>query len=155
MFHPDVLRAPPDGGWQNPWLLDHGFASPGLSQALHPSLKTLMLEHNWNQNAQRLACNPLFVPIYPELRCAPYHFNHGLASSPATLFYDLSTSTLPNTAVQAGDRTLIEQTGYGLWSRDTYFGETGYLNAGAIERVDLSHHVLTTEGILGRDVLSR
>ena len=45
-FDPDVMRNPADGGWQNPWTIDHGFQTPGLDQALYPSLKTQMIEHH-------------------------------------------------------------------------------------------------------------
>ena len=43
----------------------------------------------------------------------------------------------------------------GLWSRDTPFGETGYGGEYSIDGSVVSHHILTTDGIKGRDILSR
>jgi hypothetical protein len=152
MFHPDVMRAEPDGGWQDPWSFDLGFQSPGLYQAAYPDLKTFVIEHHWNQNRPIDFCNPTFNPgTYGSACCEPYYFNHGLASAPASLFYDLSTRLLPNREVLAADTKLMKQTGYGLWSRDTPFGADGYLSEHAYDDIQLSHHILTTDGILGRD----
>ena len=41
----------------------------------------------------------------------------------------------------------------GLWSRDTPFGANGYFIDLGFDGVPLSHHILTTDGILGRDTL--
>jgi hypothetical protein len=49
MFDPDVMRSELDGGWQNPWAIDHGHTSPPLTSALYPDLKTHVLEHHWLQ----------------------------------------------------------------------------------------------------------
>ena len=152
MFSPDVMRAEPDGGWQSPWTLLDGFQSPALSHALYPNLKTLMLEHHWNQDAPPDPCNPM-MEGYWYGDCEPYYFNHALASAPATLFYDMSVRLLPNAEVLAADEQLIGQTGYGLWSRDTELGEDGYFSQFAYDDLQLSHHILTTDGILGRDTL--
>ncbi|MHC4991727.1 MAG: prepilin-type N-terminal cleavage/methylation domain-containing protein [Planctomycetota bacterium] len=148
MFHPDVWRSNAAGGWQAPWGLDHGYESPGLFQATYPDLKTHMLEHSWLQNSPG-DCNPAF------LGCEPYYFNHALASAPVTLFYDGSVRLLPNTEVQAADLQILDQTDGvdGLWHRGTSFGDDGYLNGDGYDSVELSHHVLTTDGILGRDTL--
>jgi hypothetical protein len=152
MFHPDVMRHPLDGGWQSPWLLDHGFQSPGLYQATYPDLKTQFIEHHWIQNALPDPCNPAFSGgVYGP--CEPYYFNMAVASEPATLFYDMSARLLPNTEVIAADDLLIQQTGYGLWSRDTPLGNDGYLGQFGYDLFDLSHHILTTDGIHGRDTL--
>ncbi len=152
MFHPDVMRAEADGGWQNPWKIDDGFKSPGLFQAQYPNLKTQMIEHHWNQGAPPDPCNPAFEEGTYD-GCEPYYFNHALVSEPATLFYDMSVRLLPNAEVLAADEQLIAQTGYGLWSRDTPFGEDGYFSQYGYDGLQLSHHVLTTDGILGRDTL--
>jgi hypothetical protein len=152
MFDPAVMRHPDDGGWQHPWLLDDGFRSPGLDQARYASLKTLMLEHHWNQDAPAEPCNPGFSPGTYD-GCEPWYFNHGRASAPASLFYDLSVRLLPNAEVEEADLRLIGQTGHGLWSRDTVFGNDGYFNEYGYDDLQLSHHVLTTDGILGRDTL--
>jgi len=153
LYHPNVMRSPADGGWQFPWSIDEAFETPGLFQARHPSLKTFMLEHNWIQNAPKDVCNPNFAEsVYDD--CEPYYFNHSIDSAPATLFYDLSVRLLPNTEALAADQQVQKQTGAGLWSRDTAFGNDGYLIELGFDGSDLSHHVLTTEGILGRDTIA-
>ena len=151
MFSPEVMRAPSAGGWQNPWSLANGFESPPLDGAAFPDLKTHMIEHNWAQNPPA-DCNPAFPDGTP---CRPYLFNHGIDSAPATLFYDGHTRLLPNTEVFAADQQILEQTGGvdGLWSRDTPFGTSGYFIDVGYDGVPLSHHILTTDGILGRDTL--
>jgi hypothetical protein len=45
--------------------------------------------------------------------------------------------------------------GVGLWSRDTPFGENGYLIADGYDFAATSFHILTTDGVLGRDTLGR
>jgi len=153
MFSPQVMRAPSAGGWQNPWSLADGFASPSLAGAQYPDLKTHMIEHHWAQGPPA-QCNPAF-PNGCYDGCEPYYFNHGIDSAPATLFYDGHTRLLPNTEVFAADQQILEQTGGvdGLWSRDTPFGTNGYFIDFGYDGVPLSHHVLTTDGILGRDTL--
>jgi len=149
MYHPDVMRSNAGGGWQAPWQLDHGYESPGLFQATYPDLKTHMLEHSWLQNSPGL-CNPAFAS------CEPYYFNHSIDSSPVTLFYDGSVRLLPNTEVLAADQHVLDQTNGvdGLWHRGTPYGEEGYLIGDSYDFVYLSHHILTTDGILGRDTLN-
>lgn len=155
MFNPEVMAAPgeePGSGFKNPWDLDDGFRGPGLYDAKYAHLKTLMLEHHWLQNAPADPCNPAIVNgTYGG--CEPYYFNHGLASSPATLFYDGATRLLANTEAKAADELLRQDGGPGTWHRETPFGENGYLNETALDDVDLAHHVLTVDGIRGRDTL--
>ena len=98
-------------------------------------------------------CNPYFGDNGTYDDCEPYYFNHAFASAPATLFYDLSTRILPNIEVLEADKLLIEQTGYGLWNRSTPFGEDGYFGVAGYDLPSLAHHILTTDGILGRDTL--
>jgi prepilin-type N-terminal cleavage/methylation domain-containing protein len=155
MFNPLVMAHPGPGemdGWHNPWNFLAGFESPSLSQALYPDLKTQIIEHHWNQNAPEDPCNPNFSDGTYE-GCEPYYFNHSIDSEPATLFYDMSTRLLPNREVLAADEWMIEQVGYGLWSRDTPFGDDGYFIQYGFDGTPLSHHVLTTDGIRGRDTL--
>ena len=42
----------------------------------------------------------------------------------------------------------------GLWHRGTPFGDDGYYIPFGYDGVPLSHHILTTDGILGRDTLA-
>ncbi len=155
MFHPDVMRSNAAGGWQDPWSIDHGFESPGLFQALYPDLKTHMIEHNWYQNPPA-ECNRDFDPDFGTYNCEPYYFNHGIDSTPVTLFYDGHVRLLPNTEVFAADQQILKQTGAedGLWHRGTPFGEDGYYISAGFDGVPLSHHILTTDGILGRDTIA-
>ncbi len=155
MYHPDVMRSNAEGGWQNPWDLDYGFQSPGLFQAQYPDLKTHMIEHHWVQNPPA-ECNPDFDPPFGTYEgCEPYYFNHGIDSTPATLFYDGHVRLLPNTEVFDADQQILKQTGGvdGLWHRGTPFGEDGYFISYGYDGAPLSHHILTTDGILGRDTL--
>jgi hypothetical protein len=152
-FHPDVMRAPPDGGWQAPFSFDDGVTVPRFTEAVFPSLKALMIEHHWNQNAPARPCNPAFMPgTFND--CEPWYFNHGLASEPATLFYDLSVRLFPNAEAIAADAQHQASAGYGLWSRDTPFGADGYFSEFSYDGTQTSHVILTTEGIRGRDTIA-
>ena len=72
-----------------------------------------------------------------------------------TLFYDGHIRLLPNTEVLFADFQVLAQSGQvdGLWHRGTSFGAGGYFIDSGFDGVPLSHHVLTTDGILGRDTL--
>ncbi len=154
LYSPDVFRNEVDGGWQDPWDLPAGFRAPSLSQSRFPELKTHMIEHQWLQSPPT-ACNPNFTG------CTPYFFNHGYESRPCALFYDGHVDvTSTQEAIQAHNR-LRSQSGdtLGLWSRETPLGGTwfpgspgGYFMDDAYDSTSTSFHVLTTEGILGRDV---
>ena len=155
MFNPAVMAHPDPGemdGWHNPYLLPGGFESPAFYHAAYPDLKTQIIEHHWNQNAPTDPCNPNFEEGTYD-GCEPYYFNHSFYSMPAALFYDNSVRLLPNAEVLWADEHMIDQVGYGLWSRDTPFGEDGYFIEYGYDGTPLSHHVLTTDGILGRDTL--
>jgi hypothetical protein len=155
MFNPAVMAHPGPGefdGWHDPYLLPGGFESPSFHHAQHSNLKTQIIEHHWNQNAPPDPCNPN-LPGGTYDGCEPYYFNHAYLSMPAALFYDNSVRLLPNSEVLAADERMIDQVGYGLWSRDTPFGGNGYFIDVGYDGTPLSHHVLTTDGILGRDTL--
>ena len=155
MYNPQVMRSNAAGGWQDPWSLPDGLASPGFFQTKFPTLKTLMIEHHWLQDPPG-ECNPGFIPPFGDLDCNPYLFNHGIDSQPAALFYDGHVRLLPNAEVLAADQQVLKQTDGvdGLWHRGTSFGEDGYFVPFGFDDVPLSHHILTTDGILGRDTLS-
>ncbi len=150
MFHPDVMRANADGGWQAPWELDHGYQGPALHQASFAAYKSLMIEHSWVQ-LPPAECNPAFGG------CEPYYFNHGLESMPVTLFYDGSVRLLPNTEVFEADMRILKKTGGvdGLWHRETAFGDDGYFIGAGFDGAPISYHILTTNGIRGRDTIHR
>jgi hypothetical protein len=110
-----------------------------------------MLEHHWLQNTHA-ECNPNFQPGSWD-GCEPYYFNHGYESAPMTLFYDGHVEGLGVSEAQAGDNRSNNQVGYGLWSRDTPFGTDGYLISDSWDFLtETSYHILTTDGILGRDI---
>ena len=44
--------------------------------------------------------------------------------------------------------------GYGLWSRDTNWGNEGYVSDYGYDYAQTSFHILTTDGIRGRDLTS-
>ncbi|MBT8485174.1 MAG: type II secretion system GspH family protein [Phycisphaerae bacterium] len=158
MYNPAVMAHddPNDdtnNGWQDPWNLPAGFRSPAMSQARYPNLKTHMLEHHWLQNAQQ-DCNGSFEPgTYAG--CEPYYFNHAWESSPMTLFYDGHVEGLGTRKAMRADGRMRAQTGeqnWGLWSKDTPWGDNGYLIEFGYDQAATSYHILTTDGILGRDV---
>ena len=47
------------------------------------------------------------------------------------------------------------QSGHGLWSRDTPFGADGYFIDDGYDFAATSFHILTTDGIRGRDKIAR
>ncbi|MDY7109459.1 MAG: prepilin-type N-terminal cleavage/methylation domain-containing protein [Planctomycetota bacterium] len=165
MFSPNVMRHPGPNetdGWQDPYSMPAGFRSPSYSQALYPDLKTHMLEHHWIQQ-RRSECNPNFIGgTYGG--CEPYYFNHGWESVPVALFYDGHVESIGVREAIAADSRMIAQTeteDWGLWSRDTPFGGTeepapdgGYFMELSYDTLSFtSFHVLTTDGIRGRDKL--
>ena len=157
MYNPKVMARQNlngSGGWNNPWILPAGFRSPSMGQARYPGLKTHMLEHHWLQSS-RANCNPAFAPgSYGG--CEPYYFNHAMESSPMTLFYDGHVASVGvGEAMRADARQLGQSNNlYGLWSRDTSFGINGYFIDRGYDAANTSYHVLTTDGILGRDIIA-
>jgi len=158
MYAPEVMRRPDLGGWQNPWLLRAGFRTPAFSQCLYPGLKTHMLEHHWVQNKIGPDCNPGFGIDGTYGGCEPYYFNHAWESSPITLFFDGHVEAVGVRRTMRADGRMRTQSGgdemAGLWSRDTPWGEDGYFIQYWYDQAATSFHILTTEGIRGRDVLS-
>ncbi|MCP3903288.1 MAG: type II secretion system protein [Planctomycetes bacterium] len=163
LFSPDVMRHrddddPASNGWVSPWSLPAGFRAPSMSQARYANLKTHMLEHHWLQN-DRAACNPAVTEAreLPYKGCQPYFFNQSESSSPVTLFYDGHVNLVGVNDAQQADGRMQAQTGsgdWGLWSRNTPFGTDGYFIGRSYDNVNSSFHVLTTDGILGRDVIA-
>ncbi len=115
-----------------------------------------MLEHNWLQNPPT-ECNPNLIASSILSNCEPYYFNHGVESRPVTLFYDSHVAVIGTELAQRSDLQHQTQTaiGYGLWSRDTPLGaepDGGYFMSDGYDDVATSFHILTTDGILGRDI---
>ena len=159
MFNADVMRYVanmPNQGWKNPWLTQAGFKSPAMGQARYPTLKTHMIEHHWLQN-RRADCNPAFQGPTPYgYGCEPYYFNHGWESSPAALFYDGSVRQVGVREAELADGRARQQNNQiGLWHRGTPFGTNGYFIDASYDFSNTSFHVLTANGILGRDFVSQ
>ena len=155
VFRPDDPNLPADRrGFQPAWSLPAGFRSPSMAQIRYPDLKTHMLEHQWLQNVE-VGCNPAFSDFGTVLDCEPYYFNHALTSQPVTLFYDMHVALVGAHEAMLADRRHAAQFGYGLWSRDTPFGEDGYMISLGYDFATTSFHILTTEGGLGRDILGK
>jgi prepilin-type N-terminal cleavage/methylation domain-containing protein len=148
MYAPDVMSS---SGFKNPNSMPGGYRSPAVGMAVYPDLKTRMLEHTWLQNAES-SVNSNFAGGNE-----PWYFNHGYNSAPATLFFDGHVSMMGvGDAMESDARakatapgTLAEK---GLWHRGTpigtYFGDESYDFL-----VNTSYHVLTTDGIQGRDTI--
>ncbi|UCD74549.1 MAG: type II secretion system protein [Phycisphaerales bacterium] len=158
MFSPEVMANTVEhAGWQNPWTLLGGFRSPSMGHCLYPDLKTHMIEHHWLQNS-RQDCNPAFTGEWfnggTYDGCQPYFFNQGWESVPVTLFYDGHIEGLGvREAIMASSRNK-EQAGYHLW-HDQIPGwmSNGYFSELAYDWSTTSFHVLTADGIRGRDKL--
>lgn len=149
MFNHMVLANPNVGGYSNPFSINAGFRSPAMGQALYPSLKTHMLEHHWLQ-ARRAECNPGYTGGTYD-GCEPFYFNLAWESNPASLFYDGHVETVGVRKAERADGRQQAQTGVGLWSRDTPWGNDGYNSDVAYDYAQTSFHILTTNGIRGRD----
>jgi prepilin-type N-terminal cleavage/methylation domain-containing protein len=154
LYSPDVMRATTDGGFQDPYSLDAGFRAPSMSQARFPDLKSHMTEHHWLQQS-RADCNPSFESGSGAFDCEPYYFNASWESVPVTLFYDGHVEGLGVREAEAADTRVTVQSGHGLWSRDTPMGSDGYFIDTGYDFANTSFHILTTEGIRGRDTLTR
>ena len=148
LFSPRVFSN--DGNdvfWKAPWELPTGYKVPSFGQVKYPTLKTHMLEHHWLQNV-KVPCNASFFG------CEPYYFNHSFQSQPVTLFYDGSVRLMGVMEAMSSDRRNLRQTGLnGLWSRDTPFGTDGYFIPDAYDFSETSYHILTIDGVRGRDTV--
>ncbi len=158
LFDPHVFADNGDGEFFNePWEMPSGYRVPSFGQIKYPDLKTQMIEYNWLQNPS-VPCNPAFAPpqlVGADRRCEPYYFNHSFMSKPATLFYDGSVRLTSVVEMMSADRRHQRQAGYGLWSRDTPFGDDGYYISDGYDFAETSFHMLTTHGVRGRDTTGR
>jgi prepilin-type N-terminal cleavage/methylation domain-containing protein len=152
LFNPAVFSWNPRAGmyWNAPWEMPGGYRVPSLGHVRYPTLKTHMLEHSWLQN-MKVPCNDAFEG------CEPYYFNHSYSSMPVTLFFDGSVRLMGIMEAMSSDRRHAGQhpRGLGLWTRDTPFGEDGYLIADGYDFAETAFHILTAEGVRGRDTLGR
>jgi prepilin-type N-terminal cleavage/methylation domain-containing protein len=151
MWAPDVLGRNPQTNkyYTNPNTLPSGFKSPASGQATYPDLKTRMTEHNWLQQKPGSDVNYNFSGGE-----TPWFFNQGYNSSPVTLYYDGHVQIMSIAECMESDSRANAQSGVGLWSRDTPLGANGYYQAQSYDfLVDSSCHILTLDGIQGRDTI--
>jgi hypothetical protein len=147
MYDPAVLSLNVIWYFTDPDSFDDGYRSPAVTEALYPSQKTRMIEHHWLQQPE-LPCNPAFAG-----GCEPYWFNAGQRSKPVTLFYDGTVRILSVREATRSEARTVAQSGQLLWSRDTPFGVDGYGSDLAWDWTSTSYHILTIEGIRGRDTV--
>jgi hypothetical protein len=114
-----------------------------------------MIEHSWLQN-RKSSCSPYFEASDDprRLSCEAWYFNHGWESSPVTLFYDGHVELIGVRDAERAHLRARVQNGWGLWSEDTPFGANGYYQNYGYDAANTSFHILTTGGILGRDIVS-
>ncbi|MBX3355873.1 MAG: type II secretion system protein [Phycisphaeraceae bacterium] len=164
MWAPAVMGG--QTGYQNPKTLGGAFRVPTQGQASFPDLKTRCLEHSWLQGAKKdmRGANPdAMSPQHRGLGGVPYFFNQGTYSSPNVLFFDGSVRTMSVRDAIDMDSRSTAQSGKGAWSRTTPLGVTGYYSGPGAANTDLdvelyniggnSFHVLTRDGIQGRDTV--
>lgn len=140
MLNPGVLRARAAGGFRAPSSFADSYRAPAVAQCTYPSLKTRMTEYGWFRGAPS----------------ADLAFSSGRTSTPVTLFFDGSVQAVSmaraeedDAAVRAGSKS-----GDGLWSDDTPLGANGWQPDGSVDGLRTGFHMLTTGGLLGRDLLS-
>jgi prepilin-type N-terminal cleavage/methylation domain-containing protein len=141
-------------GYTNPNTLPGGFRSPPVSRCKYPSLKTRMIEHNWLQNTPDQLNNPAFQDS--GAGPTPWFFNHGYNSAPACLFFDGHIELVGCQRSQQADQRVSQpgQNNGSVWSKNTPMGTQGYFGGQSYDfLVKTSFHILTTDGIEGRDVL--
>ncbi|MHC5006477.1 MAG: type II secretion system protein [Planctomycetota bacterium] len=149
LFNPQAFADDGNGVfWTAPWEMPGGYRVPSFGHVMYPTLKTHVLERRWLQN-MKVGCNDSFYG------CEPYYFNHSYRSMPVTLFYDGSVRLTSVMEAMSSDRRHERQAGHGLWSRDTPFGDDGYLIADGYDFAATSYHILTIDGVRGRDTLGK
>lgn len=157
LLHTDVMSA--RNANPDPWAMPAGFKCPAMGDATYPDLKTHIIEHHWLQNTRPARCNPSFTPgTYNG--CEPYYFNGGHESVPMCAFYDGHVAGL-GVEKAYDDDLRVQSTAPpglaepGLWHRGAmgpggyFMNSSGWFNFLA----PTSLHVLTTDGIRGRDHL--
>jgi len=139
--------------------------SPSMSQAQFGGLKTHIVEHNWLQ-ARKKVCNPAIAGGNYD-GCEPFYFNASWESSPVSLFYDGHIGQVGcREATDSNSRIALQTTGNdvtgGLWSVDSPmagayadYSSGGYFMEQAIDWTSTSFHILTIDGIKGRDIIAK
>ena len=151
LWNPDVLSR---FGFKQPSTLPAGWKCPTVSQAKNSELKTRMIEFYWLQNQDGGPTNPGFAGGY-----SPWYFNQGYSSNPNALFFDGHVSNISVSEVMDSDRRMqaswvTPPPEKGLWHRGTPLGANGfYENLSFDLLTNTSFHMLTADGIVGRDTI--
>jgi prepilin-type N-terminal cleavage/methylation domain-containing protein len=160
LFNPSVMRTE---YWQeNSSVFDTpgGLRVPTYSQARYADLKSHIIEHHWLQNS-RSDCNSNFAGGAYD-GCTPWQFNHAQESVPQTAFYDGHIRSVSVFESMQANGRVVQQNGgnanRGLWLRNSPYGANGYrenlgwpVGYGGTDVARTSMHILTRDGILGRD----
>jgi prepilin-type N-terminal cleavage/methylation domain-containing protein len=171
MFSPSVFGKHPtlNAYFVNPWTIASGFRSPGMSQASFANLKTHLIEHNQLQGRKK-ECSPYMAGYVGYDNCTPFFFNHAYNSSPVASFYDGHIAVVgQDTAINDTSRVAQQSgaTNHGLYSLNSglpgspatggsYDAPAGgyYMDQGQ-DFASTSYHVLTIDGIKGRDFVGK
>jgi len=167
MWAPTVLAA--KTGYVNPQTLAGAWRVPSQGQASYSDSKTRCVEHSWLQGnkSDMKSMNPdAMSPAKRGDGGVPWNFNQGTYSAPNCLFFDGSVRTMTVRDAQDLDGRMRRQNGSatmnqkGAWVTNTPMGVTGYYSGQGLGLdIELnnsggnSFHVLTTDGILGRDTV--
>ena len=122
--------------------------------AKYSALKTHMLEHQWLQS-RRAECNTNIQNDIGSFT-SPVSLSTSTTArtNPATQFYDSHVETVGVRKAERADGRVQAQDGVGLWKRNTPLGTDGYLIDYGYDFAATSFHVLTIDGIKGRDILA-
>lgn len=160
-FSPDVMTGKFWEENSSVFNVSGSLRTPTMAQATHPDLKSMLAEHHWLQNNRR-DCHPL-LPNGPYDGCQPYFFNASSDSVPQTAFYDGHIEGMDMRHASLSHSRARQQGGRGLWLNQQddsvmpggFNGSpvVGYFeNYGYYPGINVSPHVLTRDGIRGRDV---
>lgn len=154
MYNPAVFGFKVAGDYRDPFSIGAGLKSPSVSAAAYPELKTRTIEHHWLNGDVRADCNGNFLGGQYN-GCQPYFFNHSWHSVPQCLMFDGHVQGIGiREAKEADDRAYANNLAR-LWSRETPIGDYFHLQAYDFPLSISSFHVLTTDGIKGRDIDAR
>jgi prepilin-type N-terminal cleavage/methylation domain-containing protein len=155
MFSPAVMGFGTNATWVDPFSIGAGMRSPSVSAAAYPELKTRTIEHHWLNGDVRAECNGNFLDGQYN-GCQPYYFNHSWHSVPQCLMFDGHVQPVGVREAKEGDDRSTTQTGRPLWSRNCG-SLPDYFHAQAYDFPQFigSFHMLTTDGIKGRDIDAR
>ena len=146
LFNPEILGK--ERLITDPFTTEDGLNTPSFSQCRHPQLKTEWLQEYASYTA---ACGGSASPFRRSLACGQVsHIRKNTTPIP-TAFMDGSTSLTTNSQFERDNRRVLRQERIhkaGLWH------EFEGLNQTYGTRI-LTRHLLTVDGILGRDLLDR